>query len=108
MSENEKNPVPAPEVSGEEKQVQAPESSDAPKVDYAAKIAEQQKKIAALEKAAGEEPDDSASLVLNRERDLLRHYLLVQKGNPADRARAKVDYAVKAALRRAIEPVVEE
>jgi len=89
----------------EAKQEKAPETSEAPKVDLVKLIEDQRKKVETLEKAAGEEAEDSPSTELNRERDLLRHYLLVQKGSPKERATAKAQYASKAALSRAIQPV---
>lgn len=82
-----------------------PETSETPKVDLVKVIEEQRKKVATLEAAAGEDSAEPASAELNRERDLLRHYLLVQKGNPKERATSKAEYASKAALSRAIQPV---
>jgi hypothetical protein len=87
----------------EEKQVKAPETSKVEQADYARLIADQQKKIEVLEKAAGEDAEPPIELV--RERDRLRHYHQAQKGNPKERAKAKAEYASKAALSRAIKPL---
>lgn len=95
----------AEEEGKEERQEQPPETADVEQADYAKLIANQEKKIEALEKAAGEEPESDAPIELIREKDRLRHYLQAQKGNPKERAAAKADYASKAALSRAIKPL---
>ena len=87
----------------EEQQVKAPETSKVEQADYARLVSDQQRKIEALEKAAGEEAEPS--IELTRERDRLRHYLQAQKGDPKERANAKAEYASKAALSRAIKPL---
>lgn len=100
MSE-EKNPEEVPQIPDQE----APETAEVNKAEAAAKIEEQEKKVAGLEKAAEENPSGSIELELDREKDLLRHLRQVQKGDPKERATAKANYAAKAALSRAIRPV---
>lgn len=87
----------------EDPKVEAPETSQVEQVDYAKRVADQQRKIEVLEKAAGEDAEPSTELI--RERDRLRHFLQAQKGNPKERAKAKAEYASKAALSRAIKPL---
>ena len=89
----------------EERKETAPETADVERTEESAKVEKQKKIVADLVKRHEEDPSDELSLTLNRERDLLRHLLLVQKGNPKERASAKAEYAAKAALSRAIQPV---
>ncbi|QQS39656.1 MAG: hypothetical protein IPM63_09730 [Acidobacteriota bacterium] len=100
MSEEHK-----PEVEAEIPVEEAPETSEVNKVEAAAMIEEQDKKVAALAKALEDNPSASIELELDRETDLLRHLRQVQKGDPKDRAAAKAEYASKAALSRAVQPV---
>ncbi|HUF05714.1 MAG TPA: hypothetical protein VMM38_16250 [Aridibacter sp.] len=100
MSEKNK-----PEEIPQEPAQEAPETAEVNKAEAAAKIEEQEKKVAALEKAVEENPSGSIELELDREKDLLRHLRQVQKGDPKERAAAKANYAAKAALSRAVQPV---
>lgn len=97
-----------PEVEVEAPVEKAPETAEVNKVEAAAKIEEQEKKVAALEKALEDNPSDSIELELDREKDLLRHLRQVQKGDPKERAAAKANYAAKAALSRAVQPVEDQ
>jgi hypothetical protein len=71
------------------------------------KIQNQAHLVAEIKKAIEKEPSDELNLRLLRERDTLRHLRLVQKGTPLERAKTKANYAAKAALSRAIQPVEE-
>ncbi len=75
--------------------------------ELAQRVEKQKKIVAELEDTYKKNPSDESELRLKRERDALRHLQLVQKGNPGERAEAKANYAAKAALSRAIQPVEE-
>jgi hypothetical protein len=91
----------------EEKKETPPETSDVQQTEQSKKIADQQKRVDALEKVNAADPSDARALELTRERDRLRHYIQVQKGGPQERAAAKANYASRAALSRAIKPLGE-
>jgi hypothetical protein len=91
----------------EEKKENPPETADVQQTEQTKLIADQQRRVDALEKVSSTEPSEAHSLELTRERDRLRHYLQAQKGNPHERAAAKANYATGAALSRAIKPLGE-
>ncbi len=81
------------------------EQTEQPKSELAQKVERQEQLVAEIQKAIEKEPSDELNLRLLRERDTLRHLRLRQKGNPLERAQAKANYAAKAAMSRAIQPV---
>lgn len=90
-----------------DQEIEKPETADVPKVDPVKQIEDQEKKVAGLEKVLADDPNDALEIELYRERDLLRHLRQVQKGKPKERATMTANYAAKAALSRAIQPVEE-
>ncbi len=89
----------------EEKKEHPPETAEVEQTGQAKLIADQQKRVDALDKIAAADPSDARSLELMRERDRLRHFLQMQKGKPKERAETKANFASKAALSRAIKPL---
>jgi hypothetical protein len=93
------------EIGMEEKKENPPETTDVQLTEQSKLVADQQRRVDALEKVSSADPSEARSLELIRERDRLRHFLQVQKGKPNERAAAKANYASGAALSRAIKPL---